>query len=111
MSDVTIREWIPAEHALVYSTWIRSSGARGPRECARERALIEMLLRRGAVVRVAVWEDSALVLGWACVEGEVCHAVYTKMVYRGSGIARMLLADCTVATCRGTGLPVDEGKL
>lgn len=49
-----------------------------------------------AQVHVAFFEEVPdEILGWACVEGDVCHYVYVKSIYRKKGIARGLLPSET----------------
>lgn len=104
MSAFFIRDAHDGDTNHVLSSWL---GGSKPRHTSWEvhhnyqREIILRLLSRGAKVRVAVnSEDSNHILSWVCYELfddiPVIHWIYTKSIYRKSGLAKALLQDIGV---------------
>jgi GNAT superfamily N-acetyltransferase len=87
---------------FVYATWLRSFKrssyfAKHIQDALffeNHHKIVEAILRRGALVRVATpAEDPATILGYLVGEGEVVHFIYVKKSFRGFGVARSLLSQ------------------
>lgn len=95
LSELTLRPAVPAEHALIFATWIRTQNgtpfAKAIRWSVYARGLhhvIEALLEH-----VVVAEYRGIVVGYAALEPDVVHYVFVKDPYRGKGIAKRLLGE------------------
>lgn len=102
--EILIRDRVPEDLALVMDSWLkdwRTSKWAGviPNHLYFEtqRVLIEDLIARGAIIKVAYPDGRPdVILGWACAEVKegkaVLHYLYTKDPFIGLGIPGLLLA-------------------
>jgi len=106
MADYLIRSGAPSDAPFIFSTWLRgyrrSSFARPIPSSVYfsiHHQVIERIFARPSVqVHVACDPtDSDQIFGYIVSEGtQVIHWVYTKMMYRGRGLARALLFEAGV---------------
>jgi hypothetical protein len=101
--DVLIRAARESDHALIFDSYLKSwriNKAAGtvPNHLFYQvqRTLLEDLISRGALLRVAYPEGHEdLILGWACAEEKegktVLHYLYVKDPYLGLGLPELLL--------------------
>lgn len=94
----TIRNATSADTHFIHSSWFNSYWGKYARKHIErdvyahgQDALIQKLLFRSEVLVAYFEEVPDEVLGWACLEGDVCHWVYVKGVYRRRGIASGLV--------------------
>lgn len=102
--EIRVRDREPEDLALVFDSWLktwRTSKWAGviPNHLYFEtqRVLIEDLIGRGAVIKLAYPDGRPdVILGWACGEVKegktVLHYLYTKDPFIGLGIPELLLA-------------------
>lgn len=101
MSEFTVIDGIGTARNLVFSTWLKSYHTSSlyskniPKDVffAEHHGLIERILARDPVVRLAVLpDDPEVVLGWSVSEPDAVHYVYVKPPFRRYGVATALLA-------------------
>lgn len=101
--EILVRDRTPDDLSMVFDSWLKSwrtSKWAGviPNHLyfATQRAAIEELLLRGAVIKVAHPSGRPdIILGWACGEEKegktVLHYLYTKDPFLGLGIPALLI--------------------
>jgi len=114
MNSLKFRQAAESDMAFIYDSWLRSfkhAHAAGPIPMeiywdVYKKALDIIMARPGVLIIVAYHpglspESKADIHGWSCIEkldGEtpVVHYIHVKKERRGSGIARMMLAEAGI---------------
>lgn len=100
---VRLRFATPEDVDFIFNSWLKSYRNSPHATCisnpiyfSEQHRLIEALLKRSNVVVATPEDDPLSILGWICagrVDGIFAlHYVYVKHVFRGLGIADMLIA-------------------
>lgn len=97
-SPVILREGCIGDRQFVIETWLRhyrrrSEVARMVPEhtyCVEQRALIDALLTRSAVICAVDREDTSLVLGYIVCGARSVHWMHVKSTVRGRGLGHTL---------------------
>lgn len=93
-----IRKAGESDLAFIKDSWVGSywkihAKSHIPKEVyfQEQRSHIETLLCDSELLVACFPEVPDEILGWACIEHETCHFVYTKSIYRRGGVGRLLL--------------------
>lgn len=104
-----IRPAIPADEAFVFDSWLNSyrnspfsKNIRTTLYFEEHRKLIQRICAKATVICAVNPEDGNHIYGWACAEPEhplpVIHYVFVKDLYRGFGVARLLIRELKVSS-------------
>jgi len=99
---------VNVEKALVASSWYGHILNNSPQYKVFDKGalnrvyntkILYLLEKRPGMFSVAFnSEDEEQMVGWVCKERDILHFAYVKQAFRGYGIGRKLVGDCTVAS-------------
>lgn len=102
IETVTIRPAKEADIPFIFSSWLKSyresefsRPMRNDTYYQEYHALIDSVIKKGMIFCAVNKTDDEQIFGWICANlassPATCHYIYTKMPYRGLGIADLMM--------------------